>query len=138
VERAPEPDQLRPGGFGKEFLAHLVKHGITKAQPYFGEMRPCQPQQYTNRRSEAAYRLRLRLQPGYPADLRVPELPQPPFAIPQGTWWPKLREELAALTFDEVNGQTRLIKKEDLEIKLGRSPDISDALIQSFAFWSGS
>ena len=97
-------------------------------------MQPYRPDQYTNRRSEAAYRLRLRLKPDHPADLNVPELAQRPFAIPRGPWWAKLREELAALTFDEVNGQTRLILKKDLEIKLGRSPDISDALIQSFAF----
>ena len=36
--------------------------------------------------------------------------------------------------YDLVQHKTRLIKKEDLLVRLGRSPDRGDALIQSFAF----
>ena len=38
------------------------------------------------------------------------------------------------LTYDLVGKQTRLIGKKELCELLGRSPDRSDALIQSFAF----
>jgi hypothetical protein len=45
-----------------------------------------------------------------------------------------LREELLLLSYDLSGKQTRLIGKEELQARLGRSPDLSDALIQSFAF----
>jgi hypothetical protein len=45
-----------------------------------------------------------------------------------------LKEDLQALIYDLVVQKVRLIKKEDLLIRLGRSPDRGDALIQSMAF----
>jgi hypothetical protein len=57
-----------------------------------------------------------------------------PFHIPAGPCWPALREELLLLSYDLSGKQTRLIGKEELQARLGRSPDLSDALIQSFAF----
>ena len=39
-----------------------------------------------------------------------------------------------ALEYDLVDKKTRLIDKQELRDRLGRSPDLSDALIQSFAF----
>ena len=38
-----------------------------------------------------------------------------------------MREDLAALTYELIGKRTRLIKKEDLLIRLGRSPDRGDA-----------
>jgi hypothetical protein len=59
---------------------------------------------------------------------------QVPFQIPPRAWWALLREDLEALTYELVGGQIRLVKKEDLLVRLGRSPDRADSLIQSFAF----
>ena len=59
---------------------------------------------------------------------------QVPFHIPPRAWWALLREDLEALTYDLVGSKVRLIKKEDLLVILGRSPDRADSLIQSFAF----
>ena len=49
-------------------------------------------------------------------------------------WWPRRREELLALEYETVGGLTQLILKKHLCARLGRSPDLGDALIQSFAF----
>ena len=45
-----------------------------------------------------------------------------------------LREDLEALTYEMRGNQIQLIKKEDLLVRLGRSPDSGDATIQAFAF----
>ena len=39
-----------------------------------------------------------------------------------------------ALEYDLVGNKTRLIEKGELRDRLGRSPDVADALIQSFAW----
>ena len=79
--------------------------------------------------------LERRLHPERHTDDRYPTSSrQPPFDIPLRAWWPLLRENLEALMYDLVQHKTRLIKKEDLLVRLGRSPDRGDALIQSFAF----
>jgi hypothetical protein len=59
---------------------------------------------------------------------------QPPFHIPPGAFWPRLRADLKALTYDLVGKQTRLLSKDAWCDVLGRSPDGGDALIQSYAF----
>jgi phage terminase large subunit len=121
-------------GIGKDFPNHLIRNGITRAQPYAGEGSPADKLQFTNLRTEAAWRVRQRLDPGFSADARDPHKRQPHFHIPQGPWWPRMHEELKALTYDLVGKQTRLIKKADLLVRLGRSPDLCDAFCQSFAF----
>ena len=45
-----------------------------------------------------------------------------------------MREELLALNYDLRGKQTWLVDKQELMDRLGRSPDLADALIQSFAF----
>ena len=47
-----------------------------------------------------------------------------PFHIPAGTWWAALREELLMLSYDLAGSKTRLIEKQELKDRLGRSPDI--------------
>ena len=119
-------------GIGRDFPHHLARHGIT-AQPYAGSGEPRDKGQFPNLRSEAAWSLKRRLDPQYLADVRE-HRPQPHFNVPPGPYWPRLREELAALTYDLAGRQTRLIPKRDLCAKLGRSPDLADALISTFAF----
>jgi hypothetical protein len=45
-----------------------------------------------------------------------------------------MREQLLMLSYKLSGKQTRLIDKDELQARLGRSPDLADALIQSFAF----
>lgn len=51
-----------------------------------------------------------------------------------GPFWYRLREELKALTYHPVGRKTALLSKEDWATILGHSPDLADALIQSFAW----
>jgi hypothetical protein len=122
-------------GIGRDLRNHLIRNGITEAIGYAGSGRARDPRQFTNIRTEAAWKLRQRLNPDWSTDPRFPEATrQGPFCIPPGEHWPAMREELEKLTYDLVGNQTRLITKEDFCELLGRSPDRSDALIQSFAF----
>ena len=122
-------------GIGRDLRNHLARHQITEAVPYAGSGRPMDPRGFTNLRSEAAWKLRRRLNPDWATDPNFPlSSKQPPFHVPPEGWWALLREDLEALTYDLIGNKTRLIPKEDLCIRLGRSPDRGDALIQSFAF----
>jgi hypothetical protein len=121
-------------GIGRQFPQHLARYGITTALPYNGSGHPRDRAGFTNLRSEAAWNLRERLDPKTPPNAAKPEGRQLPFQIPPGQDWPRLREELMALTYDLAGGQTRLVLKKDLCATLGHSPDLADALIQSFAF----
>jgi phage terminase large subunit len=120
-------------GIGRDFRNHLVKHGLGDAIGYAGSGRPQDRKAFTNLRTEAAWKLRRRLNPEHHVDDRYPlSSRQPPFHIPPRAWWALLREDLEALTYDLVGNQTRLLKKEDWCDVLGRSPDRGDAFIQSF------
>jgi len=122
-------------GIGRDLRNHLARHGISEAIGFAGSGRPADPRAFTNLRSEAAWKLRRRLNPDWSTDPAFPLASrQPAFHIPPRDWWASLREDLEALTYDLVGNKTRLIPKEDLLAKLGRSPDRGDALIQSFAF----
>lgn len=122
-------------GVGRDLRNHLSRHGITEAVGFAGSGRPQDARAFTNLRSEAAWALRRRLNPDWSLDPAFPNASrQQPFHIPPRDWWPSLREDLEALTYDLKGNKTRLIPKEDLLAKLGRSPDRGDALIQSFAF----
>jgi phage terminase large subunit len=121
-------------GIGKKLPNFLHKYGILKAQGYAGEGRPRDRNSFTNLRTEAAWTLHCRLDPTYGPDPRAPGVTQPPFHIPPGPFWPRLREDLKALTYDLVGKQTRLLSKDEWCAVLGRSPDGGDALIQSYAF----
>lgn len=120
-------------GIGRDFPHHLARHGLTRCVGYAGEGRPAS-RDFTNLRSEAAWKLRQRLEPGFAADLTRPLEGRPHYVIPPGPYWPRLRSELAALTYSLVDRRTRLLPKKDWQAILGHSPDLADALIQSFAF----
>ncbi len=124
-------DQL---GIGKSLANHLHRHGLTRARGYAGSGSPRDKLGFTNLRTEAAWRLRNRLDPNWCPDPRAPGVRQPPFHIPPASWWPQMRDELKALSYDLVGKQTRLISKQDWSDRLGRSADLADALLQSYAF----
>ncbi len=122
-------------GIGRDFRNHLVRRGLGDAIGYAGSGRPQDSKAFTNLRSEAAWKLRRRLNPDWALDPTAPlATRQHPFHIPPRVWWALLREDLETLTYDLVGNQTRLVKKEGLLVRLGRSPDRGDGLIQSFAF----
>jgi hypothetical protein len=123
-------DQL---GIGRKFPHHLARHGITGARPYAGEASPSDDR-FTNLRTEAAWKLHDRLDPQLAPDLARPQRLQQTFTIPPGDYWPRLREELKVLTYSLAGRRTKLLPKEDWCTVLGHSPDVADALVQSFAF----
>jgi hypothetical protein len=121
-------------GVGKSFPNHLMRHGIKGAQPYAGEGSPADKSAFTNLRSEAAWKLRLRLDPEHVPSARAPQAMQPDFHIPYGDHWPRMREELKTLTYECQGKRVKLLPKKDWCEQLGHSPDLADALLQSFAF----
>jgi len=121
-------------GLGRDFANHLERVQIKGAIGYSGSGTLLRRHDFINLRSEAAWTLRHRLDPTWVPDPSNANAKHVPFHIPPGPWWPALREELKALTYDLVGRKTRLIDKQELRDRLGRSPDLADALIQSFAF----
>ena len=125
-------------GIGRDFANYLVKHGLRDCVRYVVAGRPREPKKrFTNLRTEAAWRLHDRLNADRHTDDSYPlSSRQPPFHIRARKWWALLREDLEALTYDLV-GEKKvwLILKELLMIKLGRSPDRSDALCHSIYSW---
>ncbi len=122
-------------GIGRDLRHHLIAEGIKDAVGYAGSGAAKSPKEFTNLRTEAAWKLRTRLNPDWSTDPRFSlTSKQPAFSIPPGPHWALLREELEKLTYDLVGNQVRLISKEDHCAELGRSPDRCDALMQSFAF----
>jgi hypothetical protein len=84
--------------------------------------------------TEAAWKLRNRLNPQWCPDPRAPGVTQPPFHIPPREWWPRLREDLGTLSYELVGKKTKLLSKDAHRDRLGRSPDSGDALLMTYAF----
>jgi hypothetical protein len=120
------------GGIGREMALHLARYDLM-ARPYTGAAGASSPE-YTNLRTEAAMRLRMRLDPEGAADWRAPFRRQVPYAVPPGDFWPRLRDELSKLTYHLVGSKIALLSKEDHAKALGHSPDAADALLQAFSF----
>jgi len=122
-------------GVGRDLRHHLIANGITEAVGYAGAGRAQSPREFVNLRTEAAWKLRTRLNPDWSIDPRFPKASkQVPYHIPPGPRWPQLREELEKITYSLVGNQVVLMSKEDHCVELGRSPDGFDALLQQFAF----
>jgi hypothetical protein len=134
------------GGRGKD-LPRYLEHYRQSAVPYHGSSGG--GQRHQNRRTAVAWRLRQRLDPERPLMAEPePEMPeslweaprqvskqlQPPFSLPaERPWWPRLSEELKALRYEvKPGGKLALEPKEEMSKRLGRSPDLCDALIMTF------
>lgn len=113
------------GLLGKDFPAYLERVGIRDAYPYYGSGRG--GGRYGNLRTRCAWTLRRRLCPD-------PIYAQPPFYAPPMPHWADLVVEVCALRHTEDERQViHLESKDKLSRSLGRSPDLVDALIMSFA-----
>lgn len=123
-------------GIGRDFPKYLAKSGLIGCVRYVAGGTPREPRRFFNLRTESAWKLHDRLNPDRHTDDDFPiSSRQPPFCIPAQAWWPLMRADLAALTYELVGERhVKLVKKEDLMTILGRSPDRGDALIQSFAW----
>jgi hypothetical protein len=118
-------------GIGREFPHHLANRGIKDAIGYAGAASP-RSADFVDLRSEAAWLLRQRLNPET-LPLEGQAL-KPTFGIPRGDFYDRLRAELKPLTYHLAGRKTGLLSKKDWKTELGSSPDLADALIQSFAF----
>lgn len=107
------------GGCGRDTLAYLKRYGIAPKQ-YFGG--GTGGMRFFNLRSAAAWRFREAMQSGGFGLARV------------GTLLPALRKELQALSYHMNGDKLALIQKADLSKEIGCSPDLADALIQSFSY----
>jgi hypothetical protein len=119
-------------GLGRSFGSYLRQHGLEGAIGYFGASRG--GRLYVNRRTANAFALKRRLDPH-----RQGYVPFDCSGLPQ---WPALREELAALhapTMAMEEGQVKQVleAKEKLRGRLGRSPDLLDALLMTFTYSDG-
>jgi hypothetical protein len=125
-------------GIGRNFPNYLAKFNdangvsLSNAKPYIGEGSPMSSD-FTNLRTECGWKLRNRLNVEHVTDIRAPFLSQVPFTFAPGTYFQRLKDELRPLTYSLVGGsQTKLLNKQDWAEILGHSPDIADALLQSF------
>lgn len=127
-------------GIGKNFPNHLAKHGLfdpsksIAPRPYVGSGRPIDVHGFTNLRSEAAWRLRERLDPLHVPDTRLPHKGQQEFTFAPGSYLPRLREEIKPLTYECYGTAIKLLAKDEWSEILGHSPDVADTLIQSFSW----
>ena len=120
-------------GIGREFAHHLHARGIKGVIGYAAAGSP-RSDDFQDLRSEAAWMLRQRLDPGYVAAPGRTDVARPFFAMPRGAYFDRLRDELKPLTYHLVGRKTALLSKKDWSTILQHSPDLADALIQSFAF----
>lgn len=116
-------------GLGRSFGSYLHQHGLEGALGSFGASRG--GKLYGNRRTANAFALRRRLDPHREGHV--------PFRSGGILQWPELREELAALqapTMAREEGQVKQVleDKEKLRARLGRSPDLLDALLMTFTY----
>lgn len=137
------------GWAGPDFGRHLEQVGVFGADGYRGS--GSGGSRYANRRSRAAWRLRQRMTPDRPVfrppppDDRMenplrrvaPEVApaQPPFHVPAGPWWPSMRQELLELRYRHDQRKLALEPKEELTARLGRSPDLADAILMLASAW---
>lgn len=111
-------------GLGEGFGVLLRNAGINGAIGFLGGAQAGgHTKKFENLKSASAWQLRNRMNP---------EQSKEPFHIPH-EWGALLRPELQAFTYEVTSkDKIKLTDKETLTAKLGRSPDLADALIMSF------
>ena len=131
----------KSGMIGKDLERYLEARFLYGVQPYTGSMSGTTD--FVNLRAYCGWQLRKRLDPGTTlggppnpktgmTDLKFQRVKQDQFVIPNMSWWPSLMEELLMIQYELHGGRTKLEAKEDLKKRLGRSPYLADALLQTF------
>lgn len=102
------------GGYGSSVIDSLKTHIEVDVTPVVYNA-SAQDSRYFNKRHEMYFRLRDHVRKGgsLPYDL-------------------KLKEELAAITTSPMNGFIRIADKNQIKLKINRSPDRADAVAQTF------
>lgn len=118
-------------GIGRDLPKHLARYGIT-ARAYFGAASG--GRDFTNLRTAAAWKLRMRLDPSGSDDADDPFKTQAAFHFPGGPYWEHMRGDLKELRYELVERKTKLETKEDVKARLGHSPDFGDAIVQTFSY----
>lgn len=111
-------------GLGEGFKKYLELAGLNGAIGFLGGMSPKGfEKRFENLKTAAAWKLRQRLNP---------QTQTTPFHLP-GHLASELRGELQAFSY-ELTGKDklRLTEKEKIRSRIGRSPDLADALVMSF------
>jgi hypothetical protein len=114
------------GNTGRDILRALERRYPYGLEPFFGS-RPG-GRWYTNLRTACAAALARRLDPDPARGLTT----RKPFAFPNGPHIPALFKELGELRYKLKGQKSELEPKEDMMIRLGRSPDFCDALTMTF------
>ena len=114
------------GNTGRDILRALERRYPYGLVPFFGS-RPG-GRWYTNLRTACAAALARRLDPDPARGLTTRQ----PFAFPNGPHIPALFKELGELRYKLKGQKSELEPKEDMMIRLGRSPDFCDALTMTF------
>src|SRR5271165_6915825 len=114
------------GNTGRDILRALERLYPYGLVPFFGS-RPG-GRWYTNLRTACAAALARRLDPDPARGLTT----RKPFAFPNGPHIPALFKELGELRYKLKGQKSELEPKEDMMIRLGRSPDFCDALTMTF------
>lgn len=111
-------------GLGEGFGVLLRNAGVSGAIGFLGGSEAKGHQRkFENLKAASAWQLRKRLSPQ-----QTPE----PFGIPH-EWGALLRPELQAYTYEvTAKDKIKLTDKDTVQARLGRSPDLADALIMSF------
>lgn len=115
------------GQTGKRLGNALAKRGFERARPFFGSASG--GKRCTNLRTACALALARRLDRDHFAGSGFV---WHPFAIEPDSDWEAMREELLGLRYHLQGDQSALEKKDEFMERLGRSPDYSDALCQTF------
>lgn len=144
------------GWAGSDLRRYLEALGIMDAVPFYGSASG--GSRYKNRRTRSAWALRQRLDPDRERLLPPPKVQPdawpivartkvvvPPRAVVQPAWsipasvvghhWDDLREELSELRYSHGGLKIELEKKELMQERLGRSPDLADAAIMLASLW---
>ena len=113
------------GNTGRDIMKALERRYPYGLIPYFGS----KPggRFYTNARTACAAALARRLDPQGDHGVK-----REPFAIPNGPHVQALFKELGELRYRLKGQKSELETKEDLMLRLGRSPDYADALCMTF------
>jgi hypothetical protein len=141
------------GWAGSDFRRYLDAVGLREAVGYRGG--DAGGGEFANARARAGWRLRQRLDPDRPSwcaprpvdrspvptatrnpALAPPPPAQPPWHVPGSiACWDQLRAELAELRYRHDGPKIRLERKEDLQLRLGHSPDLADTALMLASRW---